>query len=36
MKLWAWLQGEKTKAVTVLTDNPPVNYLRDNIYVATV
>ncbi len=28
--------GEKTKAVIVLTDNHPVNYLNDNISVGTV
>lgn len=36
MKLWASLQGEKTKAVIVLTDNHPVNYLRDNISLGAV
>ena len=36
MKLWAWLQGKKTKAAIVLTDNHPVNCLSDNISAGAV
>lgn len=36
MIIWAWFQGDKTKAVFVLTDNHPVNYSSDTICVGTV